>query len=189
MSHVEIGPRENLPELSEADILLGRAHYRHYLAGVLILNRPNAAVAEGMLGEGMSVDDFEVEPLVAYAEDMMYHGLRGVIIGATRVRRQNLRSAENIFNDVYPRMQKIVDTSYRHDSDPIYRMNPAFQDMRPAPFFEEPLYRSLCHGRKDKIATLTLLDGFLPALSFHAILAGRMLSGERHTQASTSQSA
>jgi hypothetical protein len=155
-------------------IQIGQEAYIQYLSGVAILNTPYSSFARGTIGEGIEHPD----AIILHSEQLMYDGLRSVIAQANppAMRADLQKYAEHRFFEALPVMLRIVDSAYTAQGVRINSMNAAFPYLRPMPAYDESMYHHLCHSRKGKIRTRTLLDGIQEAAIFSDALTKRCIS-------------
>jgi len=164
---------------SEEDVHDGSEGYLRYAGGVGILNNPYSEASTDLLGYGHSVESDPVAAITV-AEDNMYSGLMKLIRAANPPElRTAIANMETRFAAARPHIISIVDGVHHSDWSIMRmdRMTTALVSFRPCPVEDEIIYGYFCHGRKQKLNTLRLMDGVGAAKEFMPHLEGRALAG------------
>ncbi|MGH7241449.1 MAG: hypothetical protein ACREGB_04085 [Candidatus Saccharimonadales bacterium] len=165
---------------STQDVRQGQEAYLRYASGVGILNDPHAEFAAGVLGEGCDVDA-NPESIIVLAESLMYTNLSRLakLANPPDIRGDKGR-IEQRYEQALPHIMSFVDSVLASEVGQMRldRINPALIVFRPSPLEDQFLYRHICHGRRQKIETVRLLDGMGVAIWFEGLLDGRTLHSD-----------
>jgi hypothetical protein len=147
-----------------------------YLGGVAIITHPESKLARALHHWELTPDS--ADPIALQAEYLMHIGLRRLILASNHPTARSLSKAERNFEGALPVMRTVIDTFYETQAARLTCFDPALSVLRPVPVTDETVYRHLCHGgRLEKLYTVRLLDGLLPAAYFGDQLERRTLVG------------
>lgn len=166
---------KNTWELSEADRYAATRSYITYATGMIALHDPTSATAE-ILHPDFSTPEGTEEYIVS-AEVLMWRGLSNFMRYANDPKiRRALNDMETTYAEAYPRMEQLLDWACDRAWDRLEVIHDQIPLLRPLPLSEEPIYKHIAHGRKDKVKTLQLLADFSPSSEL-AIAENRKCTG------------
>lgn len=142
---------------SEIDRFQAHEAYFRYAVGLAMLNDPER------LRDVHQQEDLE-DPkqqavIVVHAKTLMWAGLSDVIRYANPPDLRNpFTKAENNFSQAFPHMRVLVKEAVKEEDDRLSVLNSSLSFLQPLPTAHEAIYKSIAHGRKDKVHVFQAMD-------------------------------
>jgi hypothetical protein len=157
---------------SEDELRSGQESYIRYIGGLMLLHDPDSLMSQALMGT-LPPGPESTLAVVEHAEALMYHGLKEMIVVANPPEYHPVSRAENRHAQALPVLRDIVDATCDQHTERLEAINFAITVARPMPLARQGLYKAICHGRRDKISTSSLMDVFIPNTWFKPVIAGR----------------
>jgi hypothetical protein len=159
---------------SECDARSGQEAYIHYIGGLMLLHDPDSEISQAHIGLAAQDETFR-EVVITTAEELMYQGLKGIILHASPPERRPVSLAESAHEETLPTIWNIVDEACTRQESRLNVISPAIAVGRPMPLIDLAIYKAICHGRRKNLQTRKLMGMFMPDPWLAPALKGRHL--------------
>lgn len=164
----------------EADVIASGRAYITYATGVALIHDPREELTSMVMSKSERQSG---EDIVVRAEELMWQGLTKLIKYANPPEsRSPLSKAKYRHSSAYPHIERVLDmvtdpnASGNSPYKKLFILDPRLVEFPPMPLEQEGLYKSIAHGRTDKVRTKALMGIFSVSDTLSPIVEGRTLS-------------
>lgn len=142
---------------SEIDKFQAHEAYFRYAVGLVMLNDPERLRDVHQQKDLTNREQQAV--IVVHAKTLMWAGLSDVIRYANPPDLRNpFTKAENNFSQAFPHMRDLVKEAVEEEENRLSVLNDSLSFLQPLPAAHEAIYKSIAHGRKDKVHVFQTMD-------------------------------
>ncbi|HVV67055.1 MAG TPA: hypothetical protein VHB72_03220 [Candidatus Saccharimonadales bacterium] len=166
---------KELWEPSDLDKFQAHEAYFRYAVGVIMLNDPGSM---SDLHQKNLADAEQQQAVLVHAKTLIWAGLSDVIRYANPPElRSPFTNTENNFAEAFPHMRDTVREVAEEESDRLSELNNTLPILRPLPLAHETVYKSIAHGRKEKVYVFHAMDVFPVSSSFNGDIENQTFKG------------
>ena len=153
---------ESTWEPSQTDMFQSQQAYLRYATGIALLNNPPK------FGIG---NRSEIPALVNNARSLMIESCRKMIqMASAPEQRESLEGPADNYDQALPHLQATVSQVYDIQLEPLRRLSPLLESIRPMAVSEQAIYRQVCAGHLGSVSLQELMDGVWLAPAVAAVL-------------------